>query len=196
MLDGMEAGVQKAWERSLSKLSKAGAQLIETPLAEINDLAGLLATGGFSAAESYTWHRHLLAKDESSYDPRVSARILRGANMKAFEYLDLQKGRAEWIRRMQTALNSFDAALSPTLPVFGPTIDSVAPGKERDEAFFSINGLLLRNTSVVNMLDGCALSLPMHVAGELPSSMMVWQGPMHDDAVLNISLTLEDALRA
>ena len=196
MFDGMAAGVQKAWERSLSKLSKAGAQLVETPMAEIHALAGLLVTGGFSAAESYTWHRHLLAKDEAAYDPRVAARILRGANMKAFEYLDLQKGRTEWIQSMQAALNSFDAALSPTVPVYGPTIESVAPGKERDEAFFAVNGLLLRNTSVVNMLDGCALSLPMHQAGELPSSMMVWQGPMHDDAVLNISLTIEDALRA
>jgi Asp-tRNA(Asn)/Glu-tRNA(Gln) amidotransferase A subunit family amidase len=196
MFDGMAAGVQKAWERSLSKLSKAGAQLVETPMAEIHALAGLLVTGGFSAAESYTWHRHLLAKDEAAYDPRVAARILRGANIKAFEYLDLQKGRAEWIQSMQAALNSFDAALSPTVPVYGPTIESVAPGKERDEAFFAVNGLLLRNTSVVNMLDGCALSLPMHQAGELPTSMMVWQGPMHDDAVLNISLTIEGALRA
>ena len=196
MFDGMVAGVQKAWERSLSKLSKAGAQLVETPMAEIHALAGLLVTGGFSAAESYTWHRQLLAKDEAAYDPRVAARILRGANMKAFEYLDLQKGRAEWIQSMQAALNSFDAALSPTVPVYGPTIENVEPGKERDEAFFAVNGLLLRNTSVVNMLDGCALSLPMHQAGELPSSMMVWQGPMHDDAVLNISLTIEDALRA
>ena len=195
MFDGMAAGVQKAWERSLSKLSKAGAQLVETPMTEIHALAGLLVTGGFSAAESYTWHRHLLAKDEAAYDSRVAARILRGANMKAFEYLDLQKGRAEWIQSMQAALNSFDAALSPTVPVYGPTIESVAPGKERDEAFFAVNGLLLRNTSVVNMLDGCALSLPMHQAGELPSSMMVWQGPMHDDAVLNISLAIEDALR-
>lgn len=196
MFDGIDAGVQKAWDRTLSQLSKAGAQLVETPMAEILDLAGLLATGGFSAAESFTWHRNLLAKHEAVYDPRVAARILKGANMKAFEYLDLQKGRGEWIQRMQAALNQFDAALSPTVPVYSPTIDSVAPGKERDEAFFHVNGLLLRNTSVVNMLDGCALSLPMHVAGELPSSLMVWQGPMHDDAVLNISLTIEDALRA
>ncbi len=196
MFDGIDTGIQKAWERSLSQLSKAGAQLIETPMAEINALAGLLATGGFSAAESFTWHRHLLAANEAAYDPRVAARILRGGNMKAFEYLDLQKGRAEWIQKMQAALNFYDAAISPTVPVYGPTIESVAPGKERDEAFFAVNGLLLRNTSVVNMLDGCALSLPMHVAGELPSSLMVWQGPMHDDTVLNISLTIEDALRA
>jgi len=195
MFDGMDAHVQKAWERSLSILSKAGAKIVQTPLLEINELAGLLATGGFSAAESYTWHRHLLATAEAAYDPRVSARILRGANMKAFEYLDLQKGRAAWIKRMQSALNSFDAALSPTLPIQGPTLESVAPGKERDDVFFTVNGLLLRNTSVVNMLDGCALSLPMHVAGELPSSMMVWQGPLHDDQVLNISLVVENALR-
>jgi Asp-tRNA(Asn)/Glu-tRNA(Gln) amidotransferase A subunit family amidase len=40
------------------------------------------------------------------------------------------------------------------------------------------------------------LSLPIHEAGELPSSMMVWQGPMKDDAVLNISLAIEAALSA
>jgi amidase/aspartyl-tRNA(Asn)/glutamyl-tRNA(Gln) amidotransferase subunit A len=72
----------------------------------------------------------------------------------------------------------------------------VAPGPERDDAFFAANALLLRNTSVVNMLDGCALSLPIHEAGELPSSMMVWQGPMKDDAVLNISLAIEATLSA
>jgi amidase/aspartyl-tRNA(Asn)/glutamyl-tRNA(Gln) amidotransferase subunit A len=193
MLDGMEAGVQKAWERSLSHLSKAGAHIVEIKLPEINELAGLLATGGFSAAESYTWHRQLLEKSEAAYDPRVATRILRGAAMKAHEYLDLLKGRAAWIARMQSALNSFDAALSPTVPIYGPTLESVAPGKERDEAFFTANGLLLRNTSVVNMLDGCALSLPMHADGELPSSLMIWQGPMKDDAVLNISLVIEGA---
>jgi hypothetical protein len=136
-------------------------------------------------------HAALVAAGRARAAKRLLLRV-----REAVDALDLQKGRAEWIQSIQAALNSFDAALSPTVPVYGPTIESVAPGKERDEAFFAVNGLLLRNTSVVNMLDGCALSLPMHQAGELPSSMMVWQGPMHDDAVLNISLTIEDALRA
>jgi amidase/aspartyl-tRNA(Asn)/glutamyl-tRNA(Gln) amidotransferase subunit A len=195
MLDGMTAGVQSAWERSLSRLSKAGAQLVEIPLQEINELAGLLATANFSAAESYTWHRHLLAQSQAQYDPRVAARILRGASIMAHEYLDLQVGRTAWIAKMQAQLNQYDAALSPTVPIEGPTLESVAPGAERDEVFFKANGLLLRNTSVVNMLDGCALSLPMHHAGELPTSLMIWQGPMKDDQILNISLAIESALR-
>jgi aspartyl-tRNA(Asn)/glutamyl-tRNA(Gln) amidotransferase subunit A len=195
MLDGMSADVQSDWARTLSQLSKAGAQIVETPLHEIKELAGLLATGGFSAAESFTWHRHLLATGEAQYDPRVAARILKGANMKAFEYLELQAGRGAWIARMQSALNAFDAALSPTLPIDSPTLASVAPGVDKDEAFFATNGLMLRNTSLVNMLDGCALSLPMHQAGQLPSSMMIWQGPMKDDDVLNIGLAIESVLR-
>ena len=71
----------------------------------------------------------------------------------------------------------------------------MAPGAARDEAFFKANGLLLRNTSVVNMLDGCALSLPCHRVGELPVSLMVWQGPMADDVVLNASLAIEHVLK-
>jgi amidase/aspartyl-tRNA(Asn)/glutamyl-tRNA(Gln) amidotransferase subunit A len=71
----------------------------------------------------------------------------------------------------------------------------MAPGAQRDEAFFKANSLLLRNTSVVNMLDGCALSLPCHQAGELPMGLMVWQGPMADDTVLNVSLAIEQHLK-
>jgi amidase/aspartyl-tRNA(Asn)/glutamyl-tRNA(Gln) amidotransferase subunit A len=195
MLDQVAQGLQRAWERTLSKLSQAGAQLEEIPLHELNELEALLATGGFSAAESYTWHRHWLDQHVEAYDPRVAARILRGSAMKAHEYLDLVKGRARWIERMQLALRHFDAALSPTVPIYGPTLESVAPGPAHDVEFFRVNGLLLRNTSVVNMLDGCALSLPIHEAGELPSSLMLWHGPMMDDLILNSSLAVEKTLR-
>jgi amidase/aspartyl-tRNA(Asn)/glutamyl-tRNA(Gln) amidotransferase subunit A len=75
-----------------------------------------------------------------------------------------------------------------------PPIAEVAPGSERDEAFFRVNALLLRNTSVVNMLDGCALSLPCHEPGELPVGLMVWHEAMHDDTILNLSLQIEHLL--
>ena len=88
-----------------------------------------------------------------------------------------------------------DALLSPTLPITAPSIASMAPGAERDAAFFQANAQLLRNTSVVNTLDGCALSLPCHLAGELPVGLMVWHGPMRDDAVLNVSLVIEQHLK-
>ncbi|QNP60650.1 amidase [Paenacidovorax monticola] len=202
-LDGMEPAVATAFGRTLQALRGAGARITEIALPELADLANINAAGGFSAAESYAWHRPLLATQAHRYDPRVRSRIERGAGMSAADYIDLLHARRAWIARMEAALAGFDALLSPTVPIVAPTIASVAPADgtdpaqdaARDAEFFRVNGLLLRNTSVVNMLDGCALSLPCHVAGELPVGLMVWHAALHDDPVLNIGLRIEEALQ-
>ena len=45
--------------------------------------------GGFSAAESWAWHRSLIAKKGEVYDPRVVVRILRGESISAADYIDM-----------------------------------------------------------------------------------------------------------
>lgn len=202
-LDGLEPAVARAFERTLHTLRRAGARITEIALPEVAELAQINATGGFSAAESYAWHRPLLATRAGRYDPRVRTRIERGAGMSAADYIDLLHARHAWIVRMETALAGFDALLSPTVPITAPPIASVAPADgmdaaqdaARDAEFFRVNGLLLRNTSVVNMLDGCALSVPCHVAGELPMGLMIWHAALHDDPVLNIGLRIEETLQ-
>jgi Asp-tRNA(Asn)/Glu-tRNA(Gln) amidotransferase A subunit family amidase len=194
MLDGLDAQVASAFEAALATLRRAGAQVEEIALDEIRDLGTLQATGGFAAAESYAWHRQLLHEKGERYDPRVRVRIERGAGMKAWEYLDLVRARAAWIARVGTALQGFDAVLSPTVPIVAPPLAQVAPGAERDEHFMRVNALLLRNPSVVNMLDGCAISLPCQAAGSLPVGLMLWHGPMHDDTILDLALAVEAAL--
>jgi Asp-tRNA(Asn)/Glu-tRNA(Gln) amidotransferase A subunit family amidase len=114
--------------------------------------------------------------------------------MLAWEYLDLHVARKAWIADVERALAGYDAVLSPTVPMVAPTIADVAPGAERDEAFFRVNALLLRNTSVVNMLDGCALSLPCQADGELPVGLMVWHGGLRDATILNLALQIERLL--
>lgn len=194
MLDGADATVARAFERTVRRLRDAGAQVTEIPLAQIHDLGTLQATGGFAAAESYALHRRLLAGRADRYDPRVRTRIERGANIKAWEYIELQQARAAWIAEVEAALAGFEAVLSPTVPIVAPPTADVAPGAERDEGFFRINALLLRNTSVVNMLDGCALSLPCHAPGELPVGLMLWHGALRDATILNLALQIEDLL--
>jgi Asp-tRNA(Asn)/Glu-tRNA(Gln) amidotransferase A subunit family amidase len=194
MLDGLDETVARAFERGIRKLRDAGAHVEEIPLAPIQDLGSLQSTGGFTAAESYAWHRQLLAGRGERYDPRVRARIERGAGMKAWEYIDLQQARTAWIAEVEAALAGYDAVLSPTVPMVAPPIADVAPGAARDEAFFRTNALLLRNTSVVNMLDGCALSLPCQAPGELPVGLMAWHGALRDDTILHLSLQIERLL--
>ncbi|MEI7761792.1 MAG: amidase [Comamonadaceae bacterium] len=194
MLDGLDRTVSQAWHRTLTLLRRAGARIEDIALTEINELQQIQASGGFSAAESYTWHHQLLANRKASYDPRVAARIERGASMSARDYIELLLARRNWIDRMEHRLQGFDAVLSPTVAVVAPPISDIAPGVQRDDAFFRTNALLLRNTSVINMLDGCAISIPCHASGELPVGLMVWAGALQDDQVLNIALEIEHLL--
>jgi amidase/aspartyl-tRNA(Asn)/glutamyl-tRNA(Gln) amidotransferase subunit A len=195
MQDNMDATVSRAFERSLNTLRSAGARIDEIHLSELNELAPMMSTGGFSPAEGFAWHREWLERDSDHYDPRVLQRLMRGSGMKAHEYMDLVQARQQWIRRVEKALVGYDAVLSPTTPITAPTISAVAPGTERDAEFFRVNGLLLRNTSAVNTLDGCGISLPCHATGELPVGLMAWHAAMHDDTILQLALLLEPLLQ-
>lgn len=196
MLEGMDADVARAFERALGRLRDAGARIEEMAFDEIGELAALQAAGTIAAAESHAWHRPWLARAAEAYDPRVRSRIERGSAMLAADYIDLQAGRSLWIDAMQARLAGFDAVLSPTVPIVAPPLASVAPGAERDDEFFRINGLMLRNPSVVNMLDGCAISLPCHAPGDLPCGLMLWHAARHDDEILSMALQAEPLLQS
>ena len=191
MLDDLEPAVAAAFERAVRRLQAVGARVDEIALPELAEVAAINATGGFSPAEAWAFHRARLATDEARYDPRVAARIRRGESMSAADYIDLLNARRAWIPRMARALDAFDAVLSPTVPCVAPP---VAPLLADDAAFFAVNGRLLRNPSVVNLLDGCALSLPCAAPGELPVGLMLWTTALRDDALLDAALAVEAAL--
>ena len=191
VLDGLDASVGRAFERALGALSAQGARIDEVDLPLLDEVASINASGGFSAAESWAWHRHLMAEHEAAYDPRVAVRIRRGATMSAADYITLLAARRGWIARMEQALAPYDALLSPTVPIVAPAI---APLVADDDAFFAANALLLRNPSIVNLLDGCALSVPCHVDGDMPVGLMLWSSALRDDAVLGAGLAVEQSL--
>ena len=192
MLDALEPAVAAAFERALSSLRAAGARIEDIDLPCLDDTAALQRNGGLAAAESWAWHRHRLAAREAQYDPRVALRIRRGEAISAADYIDLQIDRRAWIARMESALAGFDVMLSPTVPILAPRIQ---PLIDSGEAFFAANALLLRNPSLVNLLDGCALSLPCQRTGGWPVGLMVWGPALADDRVLAVSLAIEQALR-
>jgi amidase/aspartyl-tRNA(Asn)/glutamyl-tRNA(Gln) amidotransferase subunit A len=189
LLERLEPAVARAFERTLTRLSAAGARLQDITLPD----AGVLIQGGFSAMESWAWHRHHLSAHEALYDSRVARRIRRGEAFSAADYIDLQAARSAWIAQVQPAIAPFDALLSPTVPLVAPPLQ---PLLDSDERFFEANGLLLRNPMLANLLDGCALSLPCHAPGEWPVGLMVWSGALQDDSVLDVSLAIEAALAA
>ncbi|HEY1393895.1 MAG TPA: amidase [Methylibium sp.] len=193
MQDALEPAVALAFERALKALAASGAAIEDLPLPMLGQLAAMQSRGSFSAAEAWTWHRSLLEARGADYDHRVAQRICTGAAMTAADYIELQRARRDWIARMETALLGYDAVLSPTVPILAPPIAAL---EADDAAFFRANAALLRNTSVANMLDGCAISLPCQARGEPPVGLMLWAAGGRDDALLDAALAVEAALAA
>lgn len=192
LLDNLEPAVAQAFSRTLSKLSAAGARIVEIGLVELAEIAKLNAPGGFSPVEAFARHHERLARARPSFDPRVAARIAAGEGTTAQQYIAMQDNRRDWIARVEAALDGFDALLCPTVPIVAPAIDALV---QSDEAFFKANGLLLRNPFAINYLDGCAFSIPCHEAGELPVGLMCASVHGDDANLAAVALALEQALR-
>jgi aspartyl-tRNA(Asn)/glutamyl-tRNA(Gln) amidotransferase subunit A len=187
VLENVEPAVGRAFEAALAALRKVGARIVDLPLRELSELAQINAKGGLSAAESYAIHRGLLAKHSNRYDQRVLARIVRGQEQDAADYIHLIKARADFIRRVAAVTAPYDALVLPTVPVVAPRISELAD----DDAFRHANALVLRNPSIVNFLDRCSISIPCHRAGDAPVGLMLIGEHGADRRLLAIAAGIE-----
>ena len=195
VLDDMDSAVAAAWQHALSLLSSAGALITEAAVRPFSELAQINAQGGFTAAEAWAWHRHYMEGEGSSrlaeYDPRVGTRILRGKNISAADYIDLLTRRREWIAQVEAQMASHDLLLMPTVPIGAPRIADL---EASDDAYFATNGLVLRNPTLINFLNGCAISLPCHCAGEAPVGLSLAGTAGQDWRLLSAALAVEQLL--
>jgi aspartyl-tRNA(Asn)/glutamyl-tRNA(Gln) amidotransferase subunit A len=190
MLDDLDAEVAGVFERTLSLLSRVGARVVDLPLIELLDYAGINAKGGFSPPEAYAWHAPLIARRGAEYDQRVRQRIERGRNMTAAEYATLCHQRLDLISRVDQRTVGLDALIMPTLPLVAPPIAAF----DKDEDFWRINARILRNTSIINFLDRCAITLPIQAPGTAPVGLMIVGGHGEDRRLLSVAQGIEAAI--
>jgi aspartyl-tRNA(Asn)/glutamyl-tRNA(Gln) amidotransferase subunit A len=190
MLDDLEAPVAAAFERAVSRLSRAGARITELPLDMLSDYTRINIKGGLPVAEAFAWHEKLLERRGQDYDPRIRTRIARGREMTAAEYIRLVDQRADFIRRFDAETEAYDALVMPTVPMTAPPVAAFA----HDEEYARLNIKLLRSTSIINFLDRCALSLPIEPPGTAPVGLMVVGRHGEDRRLLAIGSGIEIAL--
>ncbi|WP_159993757.1 amidase [Roseomonas sp. 18066] len=190
LFDGVEPAVAAAFERAVARLAAAGAFIERFSFPELAEIPKANAKGGFAAAESYAWHRALIATSRDGYDPRVLSRILRGAEQDAADYQELLAARARIVAAASLRIAPYDAVLCPTAALTPPPIAAVAD----DAEYGRINLLLLRNTAAFNFLDSCSISLPCHAPGEAPVGLMLTGAHDGDAALFAVSAAVEAAL--
>jgi aspartyl-tRNA(Asn)/glutamyl-tRNA(Gln) amidotransferase subunit A len=190
-LDELDDAVAKTFDRALQTLSKAGALIEHIEVPEFLDAGVMNAKGGFAAAESFAWHRYLITSKGDIYDPRVYVRIMRGEAITAADYIDLLNARRSLIARIATRLAPYDALVMPTTANTPPRIADLAD----DRAFASANLRSLRNCTLINMIDGCAISLPAHREGEVPVGFMLASTGDSDRRIFELAAAMEGVIR-
>jgi aspartyl-tRNA(Asn)/glutamyl-tRNA(Gln) amidotransferase subunit A len=192
VMDGVDNIVGQAFERALGRLSAAGATVRWFDFPELRELPAINAAGGLTAAEA--WHLHqawLDGANGNQYDPRVAQRIRRGALLSAADYLEVLDHRRRLIAAAKTRLGDADAWLMPSVATVAPRLAELA---QDDDYFFATNGLVLRNTGVLNFLDGCALSLPCQAPGQLGVGLSIGGLNGQDARVLQVARSIEALL--
>jgi aspartyl-tRNA(Asn)/glutamyl-tRNA(Gln) amidotransferase subunit A len=191
VLEELDAEVARAFADALRALSSAGARVVDVDFPELLELPAIHKDGNINTMEAYAVHRRLIEERERSYDPRVASRIQRGKSARAADYIDLVARRAAFVAGAERVLHPLDAMVLPTTALVAPPVTEL---EASDEAYFRANARALRNTGIVNFIDGCALSVPCHEPGTAPVGFMV-AGPAGSDRhVLAAGLAIEQVL--
>ncbi len=191
MLDGLDDVVAATFERALTRLAAAGAEIVPTRFAALAAAHAMPNRGAIAAAEAFAWHRALLAARGPRYDPQVRSRILRGEGIGVADYRALLASRATLIAALDRETAAFDAMVLPTCPVVPPKLTDLAASSD----YARINALVLRNPSDANFFDRCAISLPCHRPGHAPVGLMLVGETMGDARLFAVAAAIERLLR-
>jgi len=170
--EDLDPEVAKAVEKAIDQLTDLAFTVreIELPVSIDRTLQG---------AESYAFHREMVATSPELYDPQTLRRIRSGEHVSEGEYQNALQDLREMRREIIEKFQGLDAVLTPTTPIPAPRISELM----KDPALLRPTELvLLRNTRPVNVWGLPAISIPCGVtSGGLPIGLQI-VGPARGDA--------------
>jgi len=186
-----EAMVEEAFERALSRLSRAGARIVDHPVDDL--LLAMRETteaASIASIEASEIHADWLESRSSEIDPRVHHWLARSSAIPAHVYLRMIRRRRALVQAMDQRLAPVDVVALPTTAITAPLI---APLEADEQLYNETDALILRNTQVANQFDLTALSLPLADC-ERPVGFMLMARHGEDGRLLSIGASIEQEL--
>ncbi len=183
-LDRLDDTVAAAFVSAVARFDRTGVRVSHETLPLFDDMVAVNAKGGISPPEACAIHRDRMARRAADIDPNVRVRIERGCAVTEADYADMMRERGRLVRAMDARIGALDALLMPTTSIVAPTIAEVADPK----VFAVRNAAVLRNTSIVNFFDLCAISLPLATPpATMPAGLMLIARNGQDRRLLRIA---------
>ena len=189
--DGCSPGVAEGARAALAELERAGARTRPAPIPQGPELYGMQRAGSLGAPEFLAFIAAELPDWRDTLAPGVRARMDVAEGMTAPEYLGRLRRREAMIAAAATVFDGVDVIAMPTIPNTPPTLDEIAD----PTAFNEASVLALRNTSIANLLDMCAITLPVALdAAGIPVGLQL-VAPLDADArLLSAARAVEQTL--
>jgi len=184
-LEGCDPEVEAFVEMTQSVFEKIVGRVEQASFDVAKRAVELNPKGLVIAAEAYYSNRNLIDQQFDKLDPVVAHRLIKGRDVTASEYIDIQNG----LNRVRTEslqfFDRFDAFIVPTVMISPPPLSSC---EESIQSYATINVQCLRNTAIGNMLNLSAVTVPCGFTKKgLPVGLMVYGKPFDEMKILEIA---------
>ena len=176
---------------AIKKIEGNGKYKKVNELNEIDNSYNLFTKGGLAAAEFAAFINSEMRDLKETLDPNVAFRIKDMDSFTAMEYLERKNDLETMSYSINKKFEEFDIIITPTVPITAPIASYLEDSKKYSEA----NGLMLRNTSSVNLLGLCAITIPVALDGSgIPIGLQLIAPAFNEMKLLSIALRIENSL--
>jgi len=189
--DQCAPGIAETVTRALDEMAASGVRVERVRFAEVREAMELLAHGSAVAAQCNAFVDRELPEWRELMGPVVAKLIDEGALLSDREYLRRRRRLAALSQQPVATFSRVDMIATPTVPITPPALNEV----RNVEDYRGFNRLVLRNTSVVNLLGLCAITLPVGLdAAGMPVGLQLIAPGNTEEKLLAAGIAVEQAL--
>jgi aspartyl-tRNA(Asn)/glutamyl-tRNA(Gln) amidotransferase subunit A len=189
--DGVDAEIDAAVREAGAVLRGLGAQVDSIAVPEAAEAMADQRRALMVAAEALVVNGGLLDKHADALDPIVATRMNLGRAFSASDYVAVMRQWADLRRRVVRTLADVDALLVPTTMIPARPVSAI---DATPETYVDHNGKYLRNPSLGNTLNLCAVALPCGLTrAGLPIGLMIYAKPFDEAMALRVAWAYEQA---
>lgn len=188
----LDADVEATFLRNVEMLKAAGCQIETMPMPVLDEAMKMFMTRAVTAYEVWQAHGERIARCGDLYDPFVAKRMSGGVAISPQEQAKRYADKANLVSRFNDSMtdNQIDGVIYPTVAIVPPQI----PQDLSIDGLAAVNFPCLKNTATVNYVDGCAISLPCHRAGQPPVGLMLSMRHGQDGRLYSIAAAMESVI--